>query len=205
MNLITSCLECNSGKSNRRLKDDTVLEKQRKQLEELQERKEQLEMLMQWQKALLTLERESTSQAAEYWAELVHPFQLTESGEHELSKLLHKYSVTDVLEAMKIAAKQYVEIEDGKPTPESVNKAWDYVGRICRVKQSDKDKPYLKDILYIRGILRKRLSYCNEREALELLEQAVESGIDVEQLKRNAKSARNWTQWRGEMDEMLGT
>ena len=158
MNLITSCLECNAGKSDRRLNDGTVLEKRRKQLEELQERKEQLEMLMQWQKALLSLERDSTSQA-----------------------------------------------EDGKPTPESVNKAWDYVGRICRMKQSEKEKPYLKDILYIRGILRKRFSYCNEREALELLEQAVESGIDVEHLKRNAKNVRNWSQWRGEMSELLGT
>lgn len=205
MNLITSCLECNAGKSDRRLNDGTVLEKRRKQLEELQERKEQLEMLMQWQKALLSLERDSTSQAAEYWAELVHPFHLTETGEHELSKLLHKYSITEVLEAMKISTKQYIDIEDGKPTPESVNKAWDYVGRICRMKQSEKEKPYLKDILYIRGILRKRFSYCNEREALELLEQAVESGIDVEHLKRNAKNVRNWSQWRGEMSELLGT
>ena len=42
LNLITSCSDCNAGKSDRRLSDTSVIDKQRQQLEELQERKEQI-------------------------------------------------------------------------------------------------------------------------------------------------------------------
>jgi len=48
-NLITSCFECNRGKGDRTLKDDTVLSKKRQQLQSLQERKEQIEMMCEWE------------------------------------------------------------------------------------------------------------------------------------------------------------
>ena len=50
LNLITSCRDCNSGKSNRLLSDSSTLDKKRLQLEILQERQEQIEMMFQWQK-----------------------------------------------------------------------------------------------------------------------------------------------------------
>ncbi|MCX7759528.1 MAG: HNH endonuclease, partial [bacterium] len=55
INLITSCKDCNSGKSNKQLDELTVVEKQHKQLEELQERREQLQMMLKWQEELLCL------------------------------------------------------------------------------------------------------------------------------------------------------
>ncbi|MBP8286609.1 MAG: HNH endonuclease [Rhodoferax sp.] len=80
LNLITSCEPCNAGKSDRRLDDNTAMEKKRSQLEQLQARKEQLELMMQWQKGLLQLERSSEKEAADYWAELIPPFHLNEHG-----------------------------------------------------------------------------------------------------------------------------
>src|SRR5262245_12209815 len=56
INLITSCESCNRGKSNRLLSDDSVLAKQKRQLEEIQARREQLEMMFRWQKGLASLE-----------------------------------------------------------------------------------------------------------------------------------------------------
>jgi 5-methylcytosine-specific restriction endonuclease McrA len=50
LNLITSCKDCNLGKSDRQLSDTTIIDKRRQQLEELQERKEQIEMMFQWEK-----------------------------------------------------------------------------------------------------------------------------------------------------------
>lgn len=204
LNLIAACQGCNSGKSDRRLNDDSAIVKKRTQLEELQERKEQLEMMMQWQKALLSLEKSAEQQAADYWAELVSPFVLNEQGRHDLSKVLAKFPLSDVLDSMKIATRQYVELKDGKPTVESVNRAWDYVGRISSVKKADKEKPHLKDLLYIRGIVRNRCTYCNESRALELLEEAFDAGVTVEDMKRLAKAARNWTEWQSEMYELTG-
>src|SRR5687767_268821 len=52
LNLITACEDCNGGKSDRLLSDDSVMAKQRAQLEELNERREQLEMMLQWRDGL---------------------------------------------------------------------------------------------------------------------------------------------------------
>ena len=46
MNLITSCFACNSGKSDREISDNSIIERQRAQLQELSERREQLEMMI---------------------------------------------------------------------------------------------------------------------------------------------------------------
>ena len=48
LNLITSCFDCNRGKSARELSDDSVVVKQKKQLDNLQERRQQLEMMLEW-------------------------------------------------------------------------------------------------------------------------------------------------------------
>ena len=203
LNLITACVSCNLGKSARALDDKTVLAKKRTQLEELQERAEQLEMIMRWQKGLLELERNALEEAAEYWESLVEPFALTQQGKSDLSKLLHKYPLSDVLDAMKISVHKWVEIKDGKRLLDSVNSAWVYVPKICGVKQADKEKPYLKDLLYIRGILRNRFSYCDERRAIEMLEEAYDLGADLEHLKRMAKKERNWSNWSAEMEALM--
>ncbi len=204
LNLITSCRECNAGKSNRELSDGTVLEKRRRQLEELQERREQIEMMLQWQRELLALEQQTVEEVAAFWADLVYPYHLTEKGMRGLRNLIKQFGVSEVLEAMRIATEQYIEYDkEGVPTQESVELAWGKVKGICIVRRAQAKKPYLQDLLYIRGILRNRLSYVNMRLALELLEKAYKAGAEVEQLKEHALSVRNWTQWRGEIESFI--
>jgi hypothetical protein len=159
--------------------------------------------MMLWQKGLLELERSSEQEAANYWAELVPPFHLNEQGMLQISKLLQQFSLTNVLEAMRIAARQYVILQDGKPTHESVNTAWGYVGRICSSKKADTEKPYLKDLLYVRAIVRNRLNYSNERKALELFEAVYLKGTAVDNLKLIARRARSWADWEDEMYDLL--
>ena len=48
LNLVTSCFKCNRGKSNVKLSDNSVIEKQKKALIELSEKQEQLKMLLKW-------------------------------------------------------------------------------------------------------------------------------------------------------------
>jgi len=47
-NLITSCRDCNRGKGKRKLSDSSVVDKQMKQLSEMQEKENQLKMLIEW-------------------------------------------------------------------------------------------------------------------------------------------------------------
>jgi HNH endonuclease len=203
LNLVTSCEACNAGKSDRRLSDTAVIDKQRQQLEALQERKEQIEMMFQWQKSLMQLDDHLLQQLASFWSELIPTYSLNEAGKRGLQKLLKRFAPNEIMEAMRIAAQQYLDYEGDRPTHASVENAWSKVGGICALKEKQKDKPYLKDLFYIRGILRNRLRYVNERQALQWLEEAVQLGASVEELKQQATEARNWTEWRAEIQEYI--
>ena len=196
LNLITSCRDCNAGKSDRRLADTTVLDKRRQQLEELQERKDQIEMMFQWQKGLLDIDDQVVSKLSEYWSEQVPGFSLNENGIKMLRRLKRKFGVDEIMTAMKIASEQYLEYVDRKPTKDSVELAWKKVGGICTIRRREKDNPSEQRLYYIRGILRKRLSYLNEGMALQLLRAAVDANASLESLENHAKSVRNWTEWR---------
>ncbi len=203
LNLITSCQECNLGKSDKRISDNSVIEKQRQQLDELQERKEQLEMMYEWQKGLIDLESQLVEQLAKFWSEQVPGYHLNDNGKRELQKLTNRFDMPEIMEAMRISTSQYLKSENGSLTKESVETAWSKVGGICNRRRLEKDKPYMKDLYYIRGILRNRLPYIKEVEAIELLESAFECDASIESLYRHAKKAYSWANWRDGMEDFI--
>jgi len=195
LNLLTSCADCNSGKSDRRLCDQSVLVKQRQQLEHLQERKEHIEMMFEWQKGLLQLENDVIDRLSAHWSELVSGYYLNEHGLSSLKRLKKKYEVDEIMRAMRTATEQYLICNDGHPAKESVELAWSKVGGICRVRRLEPTHPHLPRLYYILGILRNRFRYANERMAFQLLTEAVEANASIERLEEHAKTARNWTEW----------
>ena len=52
-NLVTSCIDCNLGKSNRLLSDKSAVEIQRKELDNQQERINQIKMMSDWCNSLI--------------------------------------------------------------------------------------------------------------------------------------------------------
>lgn len=202
VNLITSCEGCNLGKSDRRLDDQSVLALQRKQLDELSARREQLQLMMQWRKGLKSIKQESTDQAAAYWAEACHGYHLNEKGLAQLSSLVRRFGLSLVLEAMEISAERYLEfsLDEDRATQASVENAWHKVGGICSNKSQPEDEQALR---YCRGIIRNRLGYINEAQALVLLRAGMASGATSETLKDVAREARNWTGWRNDMEDLI--
>lgn len=205
LNLVTSCQACNAGKSDRRLSDASVVEKQRKQLEELQTRKEQIEMMFHWQKSLLKFEDDVTDQLAAYWSELVPGYFLNENGKKGLRRLRNSFELGEILEAMKIAVNSYVTFHEGAIEQESLEIAWKKIGGICRLNKLDKENPDLKRLYYIRGILRNRFTYLNENEAMRLMREALEWHATIESLETHAKQSRNWSQWRSGVEAFIST
>lgn len=203
LNLITACFDCNSGKSDRRLSDNVILDKQREQLAQLQERKEQIEMMFAWQKGLTAIKEDVTTQLSDYWCELAAGFSLNENGRKGLKKLEKTFSLDEIMEAMRIAADTYISFQEGKPTSETVEIAWKKVGGVCTTRRRDAKDPNSSRLYYIRGILRNRLSYCNELIALQLLRKAVDANASVESLEKHAKEVRNWTQWTAEIHDFI--
>lgn len=203
LNLVTSCRDCNAGKGPRELTDEAALAKQRQQLAELQERREQLQMMMEWQRELSNLDAETVDQLADLWAELVEGYSLNDNGRHTLAKIAQQYNVAEIGDAMRKAITQKLETDAGGAyTKESVEAAFDYVGRICRFQRQNADKPYMRDLFYVRGILKNRLSYLNQWQAIQLMEQAYLNGAEVEDLRGLALEARSWTQWRNTITDV---
>jgi hypothetical protein len=197
LNLITSCKDCNSGKSNRLLTDDSIIEKKRQQLEELQGRKEQLDMMFEWQKGLLDLDNALVTRVSDFWSEKATGYSLSEYGIKTLRNLLRKYRLEDVMNAICMATDRYLKMDkDGKYTHDSINDAWNKVGGICYNTKLKKDDPQKARIFYIRGILKNRLNYMYDKTYFVVVNGLLSRGISVEQIEQISRQAYNWTEWQ---------
>jgi hypothetical protein len=206
VNLITSCFDCNSGKGARPLSDDTAVAKAKAQLDALQERREQIEMMMDWQQGLVRLKEDTVDGLVEHWIALAPGWVPNEQHKQMLRKHLQTFSIAELMEAMKMSADSYLQFKpDGNVTSESWMKAFDSVPGIARVNRASKDDPDIRQIFYIRGILRKRLDdlYYDNAVALDDLKAARSWGVPIDSLRNAALSARNWTDFRRRITELI--
>jgi len=203
LNLITSCKDCNSGKSDRELSDDTVIQKRKAQLDELQERREQIEMMLEWQRDLIELGDSELDAASSLWQELIQGYRLNDHGLSEMKKYIRRFGLADILTCIRLSTSQYLEIIDGKPTSESVAKAFDFLPRICVIRLSERNNPQARELYYIRGIVRNRHMRCDQDRALDLLEQASHYNVPSEFLRSIARSSRSWSSWLDDMYEII--
>jgi len=198
INLVTSCRECNSGKSDRELSDDTTIQKMRSQMDESQEKLEQMKMMVEWHKSLANLDQQCIAAASEFWSELTPQYHLNEHGLRALKSCLRRFGLNETLEAMRLSTDQYLEYDADadKSTQESVEKAWQYVEKICASRKKQRKKPYLKDLYYARGILKNR-GVCHKGsrrwyQVIQVMEQAIQTGLATEDIQELAKVAENW-------------
>lgn len=204
LNLITSCFECNSGKSDKKLSDNSTIERQRNQLGELQARREQIDMLLQWKRGMADLDSEAAEQLAELWRGLAPGWTFSEGGFGALRALILKCGISDVADAMREAAASYLRFQDdGKVTRESWTLAWDKVQRIAKLSPALREKPYLKDVFYIRAIVCNQFCYAKKWQVRELLESAMQLGVSSDALKSIAFDASSWTDWLNTMDDVI--
>lgn len=193
VNLVTSCKECNSGKGARPLDDNSVIQKQRQQLEELNERREQLEMMLKWRDELDKINDASIDAVEDKFKQATgHTF--TKTGRATVSKLIKKFTLIEVLEALQISINQYLQFDrDGKAIPDTVGKTFDFIKGICSVRQNGDS---LKDIYYIRAILRNRLQYYDEARITDALIKAKNQNCDMEYIENICKEINCWTEFR---------
>lgn len=205
LNLITACVDCNAGKKDRELSDSAALEKQHAQISALEERRQQLEMMAQWRVELENLDETTALMAEEAWHRAIeHNGQLLDSGKQDLRKWVKRQGLEAIFNGISAAALSYLERgEDGQFTIESINHAFRMIPRIMSVQRRSKDKPYLQRIYYARGILRKRVNYCNDWLAVQLMEDAISWGADVEKIVDLCKEVRNWSQFRAAIDGFI--
>lgn len=200
LNLITSCWTCNNGKSNILLTDNTMLEKQKAQLDELNEKRLQLEMMIEWRESLNNLDDDIAQKIADYFGNQAN-CDVNETGLKKIKQWTKKFTYQQILEAVELSVNQYVK----KGTNDETNKAFDMVPRICAAKKRQAETGEdLSHLYYIRGILRNRV-YCNDQVAIQLLKDANELCIADSELKEIALTSANWTEWRETMQELISS
>lgn len=190
-NLITSCFDCNRGKGNRKLTESQTVKAQKKELDKLNQRKEQIEMMAKWQIELIDIEKHE----AEKIIEIVNKrynlgISLSDNNIKEFAAIIKKYGFQETTESVLIAFEKFGD-----------NTNFKNIKSICHTRKMDKDNPYLKDIYYIRGILRNRLSYINETECIDLLQQSIEAGAKINDLRLIAKKCRSYSEWKEILEE----
>jgi hypothetical protein len=206
MNLITSCEPCNAGKGARPLDDSTAVAKAKAQIDALQERREQIEMMMEWQQGLTDLKEDAVQGLIDYFAKMAPGWVPNATGRQLLRKHLSTFSVAELMEAMSRAADSYLEFKpDGTVTSDSWNKAFNSIPGIARVSRASKDDPDIREIFYIRGILRKRLDdrYYDNALALDDLKAARSWGVPIDELRSVVLQVRNWSDFRQRITDLI--
>ena len=213
LNLITSCNPCNNGKRANLLSDDSVITKQRNQLEYLEERRQQMELLFEWKKSLSALDDETNEHVFSYINRNIEPYQLSEKSRQSMVKLLKKYGLEALLKSVDLAAEKYIRFDDeGQVTQDSANAYSTKIGGIL-VNEGKSDVE--KKMSYIKGICRNRFNYWNVEQGSKLLQEYVNALRDQKysedqvyrdlenELQPRTIDCRNWSQWRQLLEKWI--
>jgi len=119
LNLITACQDCNLGKGKKQLTDMTAIDRQRKQLDDLNEMREQMEMLIQWKQELLQMDEQKIDAIVQA-VYVTCRARISRRDRAAFRKYLKRFPFEDVIDAAEIAFSKYPKWE-----------AIDKVGGIC--------------------------------------------------------------------------
>lgn len=208
LNLATACRACNAGKSDKRLSENSALEKRRVQLEDLEERRQQLQMLHDWHMSLVDLNDQAVDLAQSLWFESIGEpgFSWTVKARDEIRKLIKRHGFDAVCSAAREAAEAALRSPRIDDERDDVTNEWFWkIGRIVSVQKLRAEDPGAARLLYIRGICRNRFAHCNERQALSLLQRAYELGVSVTWMESISKKCRYWSEWRNLMEDAVET
>jgi hypothetical protein len=205
LNLVTACRACNAGKSDRALSDTAVVEKARAQAEDLEERRHQLEMIAQWHLSLVDIESQAVAQLERLWFEAVHAESgtcLVNSARDEVRRWSKSYGYERVCQAIVKAANTLLRTGLQHDIEERSSAFWS-IPKICAVMRAEDHDPGVGRLFYIRGILRNRCNYLNERACIALLKEARDAGIDVERMVDFAKCVTSWSCFRDTVSQEI--
>ena len=198
INLVTSCFDCNNGKSNVELADDAAVKKQERQLLELAERKEQLEMLLKWRDGMNAIEDVMVNAVDKVFRENTK-WGVSENGKKKIRKWLKEFSLNEVLDAADIAINTYYD-----DTEEGWKLAFDKVTGICVNKKRQAEDPRYYRCNYLAKIAKSNFAYCDDRRLKNYLLNIVGQEADFENAKGIICRSRNWSDMCGSLECEFG-
>ena len=215
MNLTTSCFDCNRGKAARELSDDSVVVKQKKQLDKLEERRQQFKMMYEWRKELDNLSSETDLMIIEYIESKIAPYVITKSGKKELEKTITKYEFDDILNAIDISASAYLCYGDDDSLEK--DSTYNFFSKITGILVNLSRSPLELKVAHIKSIGRRQFGNWNPQQGAIVLSKILrtmrskgssdESILTVLEntIEPMTQESKNWAQWNCKIEEFLGT
>lgn len=182
-NLVTSCFDCNSGKSDKLLDDDSAVKMQMNQLKANQERVEQIKMIADWAKSQSM--KPEIDQINKLMDDLSGTY-LTDHGERKMREKIRKYGFKEVIESIYESWDKYQE------------KYIEKLDTVLRYRSSSEED---KHWMYSVGILRNRVSYYDKHKSAMMLSKAKENGLTKDDFRQIVLTVSNWTEYRSIMEE----
>jgi 23S rRNA U2552 (ribose-2'-O)-methylase RlmE/FtsJ len=203
LNLLTACVECNSGKGVRLLSETQAISKRHAQLEILQERREQLRMLSEWQQDLTALVNEEVDVVSDAFSEITG-FQVNDHGRQQIRRWIKTYGAVEVLTATREAAERYFQSSDNQDeAKKSAEDVFNRIVRVVRWKRAQQRDPEKSQYLYAKGILRNRLNYVNWNQLEQIIDAWVSWSLTSEEFCELAKQCSSWTNFRHRISERI--
>ena len=192
MNLVTSCAQCNGGKSDKKLSDDTAVVKSRKQAELSQDRKQTVGEMAQWQTELAALQPEID--AVNTIISKLANQSLTDTGIKGARSLIRKFGIEEVMQSIPIAFDRY-----------GAEEYWSKVPAVLRYRKADRDDPERAKLLrayngIVRGLPYHQINYNHCRIAVEGWQL---KGHDATAMLRSIQGdAKWWSKFRDSVDKL---
>lgn len=203
INLITSCADCNLGKGPRNLNDKSVINKQRRQLDDMNERRNQLELMVKWRNEIASIKSDELDAIIEAIPMEVNS-SLTETGKAKARRWLKKHPLDKVLECIDISFDQYLRYDkDGLMQQETWEKAFNMVQRILDIRAKPGFSEQSTKINYISAILYNRNVVPNKFYYREMLEKMVDLKIDMDQISEVAKASDDQDQFEDYLNTLI--
>lgn len=200
LNLVTSCVDCNRGKTNVELSDDSAVKKQQRQLQELAERKEQLEMMLEWRSSLNDLENYYVESVADVFSKRTD-WDVTNSGKAEIRRWIKRFGFDEVIVSCDISLDTYY---DG--SVKGFDRAFDKVAGICFNRKRDSDEKrkesyaeYAVNVALNNGIA----SQTNLKTIREYFLFYVKTEDDFQKAKVFLDGSRNWADFWTKMETVF--
>ncbi len=191
LNLTTSCWDCNSGKSDKLLSDDSAVEKARHQAEMIEERRAQVRLMATWQVELAKMDPEIDAINEALFQ--ITGSTLTDTGKRSMRKMVREFSIQEIIEAIAISWDQY-----------SPEEAFSHIHGIARNRKQRREDPELADIHRVLNSVGKKLAgpSWKRRDALAILLRIRDEGGDWLAISRRAEANCNY--WSTYIERLNG-
>lgn len=176
LNLITSCADCNLGKKHNLLSDNTVVEKQKKEIKELTKKRKELENLVIQREKVRDFGDAELNEAVKHYNSKFINNHISYVDTQTLKRIIKKFGLVAVLNAIDDVNYRYRE-------PNEFTKCRFLAEKVAKKLYFEAKSPEEKRITYLKSMIKKISdNNYNEKIFYKMINIYKKEGLNIETL-----------------------